>query len=153
MSRPLPAYGLLAGAYNVALLGFLARRRRGSAAGPLPERIGAGDLVLTGVATHKLSRLIAKDKVTAPLRAPFAEHEADAGRAEVSERVRGEGLKRAVGELLTCPYCLGQWIATGFAIGLVEAPRQTRFMTTVFTAVAIADFLQVAYKAAESRLD
>jgi hypothetical protein len=37
----------------------------------LPERIGAWDTALAAVATHKLSRLIAKDPVTSPLRAPF----------------------------------------------------------------------------------
>lgn len=153
MSRPLPAYGLLAAIYSAGLLGFLARHRGASAAGPLPERLGITDLVLTGVATHKLSRLIAKDKVTAPLRAPFARHQEDSNRAEVEETARGDGVRRAVGELLTCPYCLGQWIATGFWVGLIEAPRQTRFLTAIFSAVAVADFLQIAYRAAGDQLD
>jgi Protein of unknown function (DUF1360) len=44
-----------------------AQRRRGQ----LPERIGAADVVMAGVATQKLSRLIAKDRVTSVVRAPF----------------------------------------------------------------------------------
>ncbi len=37
----------------------------------MPERIGPGDILLLGVATHKLGRLLAKDWVTSFLRAPF----------------------------------------------------------------------------------
>jgi Protein of unknown function (DUF1360) len=107
--------------------------------------------VLTGVATHKLSRLLAKDKITAFARAPFTEFERPGGPAEVEERPRGEGLRRAVGELLVCPYCLGMWISGGFHLGLVAAPRATRFAASVLTGLTISDFLQIAYKAAEDR--
>lgn len=51
-----------------------------------------------------------------------------------------------------CPYCLGQWIATGAIIGLVAAPRATRLASSVFVAHTISDALQLAYRAAEDRL-
>jgi hypothetical protein len=106
-----------------------------------------------GVATHKLTRLVAKAKATAFLRAPFVRYEGDAGRAEVSESPQGAGLRRAVGELLVCPHCLGQWVAGGFGVGLVAAPRLTRLIAAVYTAQATADFLQLAYKAAGDAAD
>jgi len=124
----------------------LARRRK------LPEGISLGDLALIGVATHKTSRALAKDRVTAPLRAPFTEHEGRGGPGELEESPRGSGFRHAVGELLVCPYCLDQWLATGFAVGLVTAPRVTRFVAGIMASVAISDFLQIAYKAGESRL-
>ena len=140
-------YAGLTGAYGIALGAFLlARRRR------LPERLGAGDLALIGVATHKTSRAIAKDKVTAPIRAPFTDHEGSGGPGELEESPRGTGLRHAIGELLVCPYCLDQWVATGFAAGLVTAPRVTRFVAGIMAAVAVSDFLQVAYKVSESQL-
>jgi hypothetical protein len=108
-------------------------------------------LVLAGVATHKLSRLIAKDRITAFARAPFTEFQQPGGPAEVEERARGEGLRRTIGELLVCPYCLGMWISGGFHLGLVTAPRTTRFAASVLTGLTISDFLQIAYKAAEER--
>src|SRR5688572_14557574 len=37
----------------------------------LPERIPLGDVALLTVATFRLARRIAKDPVTAPIRAPF----------------------------------------------------------------------------------
>ena len=45
----------------------------------LPERMPVGDLALVTVATHKLSRLVAKDRVTSTLRAPFTSVEYQAG--------------------------------------------------------------------------
>ena len=128
--------------------GVAGARRRGR---ELPERIEVRDLVLAGVATHKLSRLISKDKITAFARAPFTEYQQPGGPAEVEERPRGEGLRRTIGELLVCPYCLGMWISGGFHLGLVSAPRATRFTASVLTGLTISDFLQIAYKAAEQR--
>ena len=51
---------------------MLAARRRGH---PLRKYIDERDLLLTGVATQKLSRLIAKEKLMAFARAPFTELE------------------------------------------------------------------------------
>jgi hypothetical protein len=135
--------------FNAAMAaGLAAARRRGHG---LPERIDGRDLVLAGVATHKLSRLIAKDRITAFARAPFTEFQEPGGPAEVEERARGDGLRRTIGELLVCPYCLGMWVSGGFHLGLVSAPRATRFAASVLTGLTISDFLQVAYKAAEDR--
>jgi hypothetical protein len=128
--------------------GLLTAKRRGR---ELPERIAAADLLLVGVASHKLSRLIGKDKVTSPLRAPFTELEGAGGPGELEERSRGTGVRKAIGELLICPYCLGLWVVAGFAIGLLFAPRLTRYLAAVFTALTLSDFLQIAYKAAEEK--
>jgi hypothetical protein len=43
------------------------------------------------------------------------------------------------------------WISGGFHLGLVAAPRATRFAASVLTGLTISDFLQIAYKAAEER--
>jgi hypothetical protein len=127
-------------------MALIAARRSGRG---LPERIGAADIATIGVASHKLSRVIAKDRVMTPLRAPFTEFEERGGPAEVEERARGTGLRRAIGELLICPFCLDLWIVTGFSIGLLFAPRLTRFAAAVLSAVTVSDFFHVAYKAAE----
>jgi len=145
-SRLVP-YGLLAGAYAATVGAFLWRFR-----GRLPEGISGRDLALIGVASHKTSRTIAKDKVTAPLRAPFTEHEGEGGPRELEESPRGIGLQHTVGELIVCPFCLDQWVATGYVAGLVVAPRATRFVAAVMATVAISDFLQIAYKVGEEKL-
>jgi hypothetical protein len=117
----------------------------------LPERVPAGELLLVGTASHKLARLLSKDKVTSPLRAPFTELEGRGGPAEFEERSRGSGVRKAIGELLICPFCLGLWVIAGFSVGLLFAPRVTRFAASLFAALTISDFLQIAYKAAEEK--
>lgn len=117
----------------------------------LPERVPAAELLLVGTASHKLSRLLSKDKVTSPLRAPFTELEGRGGPAELEERSRGTGARKAIGELLTCPFCLGLWVIAAFSVGLLFAPRVTRFLASLFAALTISDFLQIAYKAAEEK--
>ena len=117
----------------------------------LPEKVSPGDLALVGTASHKLSRILTKDKVTSPLRAPFTELEGKGGPAEVEESSRGTGLRKAIGELLICPYCLGLWVVAAFSVGMVFAPRVTRFVASLFSALTISDFFQIAYKAAEEK--
>ncbi len=146
---PLGAYSAAMAIFNALVAGALLLARRGGR--ELPERFGAADVLTIGVASHKLSRLIAKDKVTSPLRAPFTELEGEGGPAELEEKPRGSGARRAVGEMLVCPYCLGLWMVAAFSLGLLFAPRLTRFAASVFTALTISDFLQVAYKAAEEK--
>ncbi len=115
----------------------------------LPERLPWSDVALITVATHKLSRLIAKESVTSPLRAPFTRYQGVSGPAELAEEVKGTGKAKAIGELLTCPFCLAVWCATGLTAGMVFAPRQTRLAATVLTAVAGSDTLQFVYARAE----
>jgi hypothetical protein len=147
--RPLGAYAGLAAVFAAALGGSLVALR--ASGRELPERLAAADLALAGIATHKLTRLLSKDKVTAFLRAPFTRYQEPAGQGEVEEVPRGTGLRLAVGELLVCPYCLAQWVAGGFAVGFATAPRTTRFIAGMYTAETVSDFLQLAYKAAEDR--
>ncbi len=112
----------------------------------LPESYSMRDLVVGGVAVHKFSRLLARGSVTSPLRAPFTEFEEAAGAAEHDERPRqGHGVRHTVGELLTCPFCLGVWIGTTYVAGLAVAPRQARAWAAVFGVVGASDFLQHVY--------
>jgi hypothetical protein len=112
---------------------------------PLPERYSVLDVVTGGVATHKFARILAKDGVTTPLRAPFTEFDGEAGSAEVNEHPRDGNPQHTIGELVTCPFCLAPWIAGAYVAGLVLAPRATRAWATVFTVVGLSDFLQQAY--------
>jgi hypothetical protein len=144
---PLGGYAALLAVYSTAMLGALQTVRTRDCA-PL-EEVSVGDFVLLALATHKLSRLITKDSVTSPLRAPFATFEEATGASEVSEKPRGAGLQRALGELVTCPMCVAPWVGGALAFGLLLRPRTTRLVTTTFAAVAVSDFLQQAYAAAK----
>ena len=142
---PLFSYGLLAGTFNLLFALFLVVTRISGRS--LPERIDARDIVLLGMATHKLSLVGSQDAITSPLRAPFTELEEKKSPKKVEEKPRGEGLRRSVGELLTCQFCLGVWVASFFTYGFVLLPRVSRLVAAVFAAVTFSDFLHQIYKA------
>lgn len=145
--RPLGGYVGTMSAYAglVGALSLLARTRKRR----LPLRFRWDDLAVGSVATFRFARLLAKDTVTSPLRAPFTRFEGTSGPSELKEDVRGTGARKAIGELITCPFCLAQWVATLIVFGFVVAPRATRFFAYIMTIVAGADFLQLAYDAVE----
>jgi hypothetical protein len=140
--RPLGSYLATLGIYTGAV-GALTALGRGLRKDP--PSIGPWDLAIMAVATHRISRTVAKDPVTSPLRAPFTRYEGTSGPAEVAEGARGVGPRHTVGELISCPFCTAQWVATGYAAGLVFAPRFTRLVGTTMAAVAGSDWLQLAY--------
>lgn len=140
--RPLGGYAVLLGVYGTAVgaAGLWVRRNRS-----LPERPSAADVAMVALAAHKLSRLVTKDAVTSVVRAPVTRYREPGSPGEVVEDVRGHGLRHAVGELVTCPFCLDVWGATAFMFGLVIAPRATRMVAAGLAAVTGSDFLQLAY--------
>ena len=144
---PLGGYATAMSVYGGGVAGLAAAVRLSGT--QLPGRISPWDTAMAAVATHKLSRIIAKDPVTSPLRAPFTVFEGTSGPAELAEEVRGKGRRKTVGELVSCPFCIGMWVATGFTAGYVFAPRATRLAATALAALAGSDFLQFAYAYAE----
>ena len=147
--RPLAAYGALTATFGASMAASLAVLR--ASGRQLPEQPRFADLMLLGIATHKVSRLVTKDRVTSFARAAFTRYQEPAGHGEVEEQPRGSGIRLAVGELLVCPYCVAQWIAGAFAVGLVAAPRMTRFVAGIYVMATVSDMLQLAYRAAEDR--
>ena len=140
--RPLAGYALTMAAYGT-VVGALAGTARLTGR-DVPDRVPVTDVALGALAIEKLSRLLTKDPVTSPLRAPFTAYQGTSGSAELDEEVRGEGVQKVVGELVTCPFCTSVWVATGFAAGLVYLPRTTRLAVAALAAMAGADLLQFA---------
>ena len=148
--RPLGGYLATMSAYAGAVTGLtLLGRRLGLRP---PQQITPWDVALFGIATHRVTRTLTKDAVTSPVRAPFTTYGGLQGPAELHEEVRTDShLRHAVGELLTCPFCLAQWVATMFGAGLVFAPRAARLVAATFATVAVSDFLQLGYSAAQGK--
>ncbi|MBA2441471.1 MAG: DUF1360 domain-containing protein [Rubrobacter sp.] len=147
--QPLGAYAGLAGLFSALFAAFLWATRL--AGRPVPERVKIGDLALLGVATHKLSWVVANSSVTSFVRAPVTELQEDEDSSNQEEKPRGEGLQKALGKLLTCHFCIGMWVAAFLSYGLVLAPRVTRFFSGILTILAFSDFLHQLYKAAINR--
>lgn len=67
------------------------------------------DLVEDALATHRLTKLVLDDKLTAPLR------------DRLFERFPPESTK--IGYLFTCPWCTSIWLGAGVTIARLVAPR------------------------------
>ena len=131
--------------YGLAVSALVANARL---RGRPPTRFAPTDLVLGGIAAHKFARLITKSSVASPIRAPFTQFVECSGPSEHSEVPReGNHAQHAIGELLTCPFCLGVWISTGYVAALGGAPRGARAWAAVFTVTAVADTMQHLYDA------
>jgi hypothetical protein len=131
--RPLPEYATLTAAFWTVFLGFVLTNRD-----RLPDRIPLGDLVRIALASYKISRVITKEDVTTFVRAPVTE-DAEA------QQPKPDGMRRVLGELVTCPYCIGLWVVAAVSFSLVRFPRETRFATTIFGAYALTDFLHAGF--------
>jgi hypothetical protein len=95
----------------VALFTFLASLIRRST--KTVEKPTGSEILLIGLATYRLSRIISHDRVTQYLRMPFVETGKGTEQVEgTQEEPKGEGLQRAIGELVTCTYCSSVWAGT-----------------------------------------
>jgi hypothetical protein len=112
-----------------------------------PRKLTALDFLALSAATFKASRTISRDKVTSFIREPFVEGEAYDG----DERPAGEGMQRALGELVTCTRCVGTWVAAGLGTAQVVTPRFGRLLTWTLAAAAANDFLQTGFVALEHK--
>jgi Protein of unknown function (DUF1360) len=139
---PLAGYAGLIATFTALGGGVLAVAER---SGRLPDRLRVSDLVLASMATQHLARLVAKDRVTSVFRAPLTRYQRRGRPGEVDEEPRRTGPALALGQMIVCPFCLGQWIALGFISGFLFAPRATRAAASVLTVSATADLLQEAY--------
>ena len=131
--QPLPEYAALAAAFWAVFGAFMLTSRD-----RIPERIGFGDLARISLATYKMSRVVTKDDVATFVRAPVTED-------PEGTQPKKQGLARVLGELLTCPYCVGLWIGAGLHYSFAAAPRETRFLTSIFSAHAVTDFLNAGF--------
>jgi hypothetical protein len=126
------------------LVGVLVARERRAAR---PFDPSPRDLALIGLATFRAGRVAAFARVTEPLRAPVTETVPDefaAGEYVVAE---GTGVRKAVGELVSCPLCVGTWVATALVYGLRFAPGPTRLVASILGVSGLAEVLNAATEA------
>ena len=138
--EPLAHYvALMAGFASLSALTLGALHAAGR---PFPTQVGLHDVALLGLATSRVSRLVTHDKVMRAVRAPFTEVVPGTSPDKVNERPRRvDGGRRAIGELLTCPRCVGMWAALGLSCGYVLSPKVTRVIATIFAAATLSDFV------------
>lgn len=140
---PYEAYATIAGGFFGGLATVAALSRR-----PPPHTVL--EFAALAGATFKASRALSRERVGSFVRQPFVEGDAEIGE---EEEPAGSGLQRAIGELVTCPRCLGTWTAAGLASAQVLTPRFGRLLTWTLGASAANDFLQAAFTALCAKAD
>ncbi|MER5713924.1 DUF1360 domain-containing protein [Streptomyces sp. NPDC002132] len=140
---PLGGYAALTAAFatSVAVFAGVARRKGVR----LPDEVPPWDVALMGTAVYKTSRLLSRDKITRFVRAPFTRRGSDAPAGEILDEPRGTGVRRAVGDLVSCPFCVSVWVAGAAVASYACAPRATRLGCAGLGAVTLADWLQYAW--------
>jgi hypothetical protein len=137
---PHGSYALILGAFAGGLAGAGALAKRLDRE---PQCQTALDFAILAAASFKAARTVSRDKVASVVREPFVEGDAYEG----DEHPAGEGMRRALGELVTCTRCVGTWTAAGLATTQIIAPRFGRLLTWSLGAAAANDFLQAAFVA------
>lgn len=145
--RPYVGYAALLAAFGT-VLAAAAGLERALGREVRPRSI---DLVVLCAGSFKAARALSRERVGSVVRQPFVEEERALDGDVADERPAGEGLQRAVGELLTCTRCAGTWSAAGLLLCQAVAPRFGRLLTWSLAAGSGNDFLQAGFAALTAR--
>lgn len=99
------------------------------------------DIVLIGFATFRLGRMVSYDRIMDPVRAPFTKVVADSSGEGKTIAPRGTGFRQSIGQLISCPICVGTWVAAFLVLMMLIAPDGTRIFLYILGAVALAELL------------
>jgi uncharacterized protein DUF1360 len=105
------------------------------------------DLLLLGLTSFRVGRMIAFEGVAAPIREPFTETQPDGSGAGQTVVAAGTGTRRVLGELVSCPICVGTWVAAVLVYGLHLLPRPTRVFLAIMSTTGVAE---LCYSATEA---
>ena len=112
-------------------------------------RIGPFELLLLGLASYRIGRMIAFERVAQPLREPFTATVPDESGADETVVARGRGVRWVIGELMSCPTCVATWAALVLYVGLALVPGPTRMLVNVLAAVGVAEIAHVSVEQLE----
>ena len=99
------------------------------------------DFVLLAFATVRLGRMVAYDRVMEPFRAPFTITIPDKSGAGKTVVARGTGIRCSIGQLISCPICVGTWIAAILVYALYTFPGPARVFIIISASIGLAEML------------
>jgi Protein of unknown function (DUF1360) len=118
-----------------ALAAALLSGTRGRAA---KDPITNKELIPLAAATFAVSKAVAREQIGTWVREPFVETE--------QQRPKGNRIRRAMGELVTCTRCVGTWSALA-VVGLrVVKPEAGRTLSMILASSAANDWMQAGFK-------
>ncbi len=136
-------YVSLVGLFVTLLGAFALRERDQKRVFTLDPR----DLTLFGLATFRAGRMVAYDRVSEPFRDPVTETVPDEYEAGENVVAEGAGMQKAIGELVSCPTCVGTWVAAGLVYGFRLAPGPTRLFAAILAVSGLAEIFSAISEA------
>lgn len=85
------------------------------------------DFVLTALATHRVTRLVIEDEITADIREKIFEK--DIGKLSY---------------FITCPWCVSIWAAAGLTAVDLVSPKAGKVLKTVLAASSVTGIVQTS---------
>ncbi len=132
----------LIGIFLSAFAGFVSRKGFWRRKAEEDAAISGMDLILLGLSTMRLGRMISYDLVAEPLRRPFAVTVPDpTGAGDTVEPREQSGVRRSLGQLVACPICAGTWVSAALVYGLKSVPGVTRIFMAILGVTGLAEVL------------
>lgn len=104
---------------------------------------------MLAIATFALADTLAKEKISTWIREPFVQEAADHKPVEPE----GDGLRYAIGELMTCTRCVGTWSALALVGLRTISPPAGRATSVVLALAGVNDVAQSAFRLLAERTD
>nr|WP_239583419.1 DUF1360 domain-containing protein [Metabacillus iocasae] len=102
-------------------------------------------LILFVLATFRLTRLIVFDKITWFIRQPFhevVEESKEDGSVETYLHIKGKGLRKWIGELLSCYWCTGMWCALALYFSYLAIPHLAFPLISILAIAGLAGIIE-----------
>ena len=85
--------------------------------------------------------MVAYDRVMEPFRAPFTITVPDKSGAGKTVIARGSGIRCSIGQLISCPICIGTWIAAILIYALYAFPGPAHVFILIAAVIGSAELL------------
>lgn len=99
-----------------------------------------GLFALIGLASFRLTRVIVYDKIADFIRAPFLDEFIEEGEVYISPK--GKGIRKWIGELISCYWCTGVWVSAGLLGIYFFFPKIGIPIILVFSVAAVAGIIE-----------
>jgi hypothetical protein len=103
-------------------------------------------LFIFSFASFRLTRLLVFDRITKFIRAPFIEEKqvvGEDGEVLTYIRIKGKGLQKFIGELLSCYWCTGMWSTAFLLICYYYIPKVAEPLLFLLAVAGIAAAIEV----------
>ncbi len=103
------------------------------------------EILIFGLASFRLTRLIVFDKISEFLRSPFFDElpeENESGETEIYYVPKPSGIKKFVGELLSCYWCTGIWASAFLVLLYWLLPAFGNIVIVILAVAAVGSIIE-----------